>query len=82
MRAFVAQAILPVRLLSHRLAANEAFPSRSGRNAKRHMSWTKLSMLRKKLEARGGIEPTIKVLQTFALPLGDRAPTERSIDIV
>jgi hypothetical protein len=28
------------------------------------------------LEARGGIEPPIKVLQTFALPLGDRAPGE------
>jgi hypothetical protein len=27
----------------------------------------------KKLEARGGIEPPIKVLQTYALPLGDRA---------
>jgi hypothetical protein len=27
----------------------------------------------KNLEARGGIEPPIKVLQTFALPLGDRA---------
>ena len=27
----------------------------------------------KSLEARGGIEPPIKVLQTFALPLGDRA---------
>lgn len=27
-----------------------------------------------KLEARGGIEPPIKVLQTFALPLGYRAP--------
>ena len=26
------------------------------------------------LEAREGIEPSIKVLQTFALPLGDRAP--------
>jgi hypothetical protein len=26
------------------------------------------------LEARGGIEPPIKILQTFALPLGDRAP--------
>ena len=25
------------------------------------------------LEARGGVEPPIKVLQTFALPLGDRA---------
>jgi hypothetical protein len=27
----------------------------------------------KGLEARGGVEPPIKVLQTFALPLGDRA---------
>jgi hypothetical protein len=26
-----------------------------------------------KLEARGGIEPPIRVLQTLALPLGDRA---------
>ena len=26
------------------------------------------------LEARGGFEPPIKVLQTFALPLGYRAP--------
>jgi hypothetical protein len=25
------------------------------------------------LEAREGIEPSVKVLQTFALPLGDRA---------
>jgi hypothetical protein len=32
----------------------------------------------KKLEARGGIEPPIKVLQTFALPLGDRAPAGSS----
>lgn len=30
-----------------------------------------------KLEARDGIEPTIKVLQTFALPLGDRAGGKR-----
>jgi hypothetical protein len=30
-------------------------------------------MLLKGLEARGGVEPPIKVLQTFALPLGDRA---------
>jgi hypothetical protein len=29
--------------------------------------------LETRLEARDGIEPTIKVLQTFALPLGDRA---------
>ena len=28
---------------------------------------------KERLEARGGIEPPIKVLQTFALPLGDRA---------
>ena len=28
----------------------------------------------KRLEARGGIEPPIEVLQTSALPLGDRAP--------
>jgi hypothetical protein len=32
----------------------------------------------KKLEARGGIEPPMKVLQTFALPLGDRAPSTKS----
>jgi hypothetical protein len=32
------------------------------------------------LEARGGIEPPIKVLQTFALPLGDRAFDAMSID--
>jgi hypothetical protein len=32
-----------------------------------------ISVLRKNLEARDVIEPTIKVLQTFALPLGDRA---------
>jgi hypothetical protein len=30
------------------------------------------------MEARGGIEPPIKVLQTFALPLGDRALVARS----
>jgi hypothetical protein len=29
------------------------------------------------MEARGGIEPPIKVLQTFALPLGDRAGGNR-----
>jgi hypothetical protein len=28
------------------------------------------------MEARGGIEPPMKVLQTFALPLGDRAVGE------
>jgi hypothetical protein len=35
-------------------------------------------VFRKKLEARGGIEPPIKVLQTFALPLGDRALSTKS----
>jgi hypothetical protein len=33
---------------------------------------------RKILEARGGIEPPIMVLQTIALPLGDRATGLRS----
>jgi hypothetical protein len=28
---------------------------------------------KERMEARGGIEPPIKVLQTYALPLGDRA---------
>ena len=31
------------------------------------------SEVKTKLEARGGIEPPIMVLQTIALPLGDRA---------
>jgi hypothetical protein len=37
------------------------------------------------MEARGGIEPPIKVLQTFALPLGDRAlehDATASLDII
>ena len=29
------------------------------------------------LEARGGIEPPVKVWQTYALPLGDRATEAR-----
>ena len=33
------------------------------------------------LEARGGIEPPIKVLQTFALPLGDRAHTRSRLRV-
>jgi hypothetical protein len=33
------------------------------------------------LEARGGIEPPLKVLQTFALPLGDRASRQAN-DII
>jgi hypothetical protein len=37
------------------------------------LAWLKRLAVAKKLEARGGIEPPIKVLQTFALPLGDRA---------
>ncbi len=31
------------------------------------------------MEARDGIEPTIKVLQTFALPLGDRALSKKEL---
>ena len=31
------------------------------------------------LEARGGIEPPIMVLQTIALPLGYRAPGEKVV---
>jgi hypothetical protein len=31
------------------------------------------------MEARGGIEPPMKVLQTLALPLGDRALEIESI---
>ena len=34
------------------------------------------SEVKTKLEARGGIEPPIMVLQTIALPLGDRATDE------
>jgi hypothetical protein len=34
------------------------------------------------LEARGGIEPPIKVLQTFALPLGDRAWVQISAEMI
>ncbi len=33
----------------------------------------------KELEARGGIEPPIMVLQTIALPLGDRATEPKEI---
>jgi hypothetical protein len=33
----------------------------------------RLKDMARMLEARGGIEPPLKVLQTFALPLGDRA---------
>jgi hypothetical protein len=36
-------------------------------------SLTGRTSLKEVLEARGGVEPPIKVLQTFALPLGDRA---------
>jgi hypothetical protein len=35
----------------------------------------------KSLEARGGIEPPIMVLQTIALPLGDRA-TGKKLSVV
>ena len=33
----------------------------------------------KELEARGGIEPPIMVLQTIAIPLGDRATEPKEI---
>jgi hypothetical protein len=42
------------------------------------ISNSQLVCLREKMEARGGIEPPVKVLQTFALPLGDRALVARS----
>jgi hypothetical protein len=32
-----------------------------------------VAKIKRELEARGGIEPPIMVLQTIALPLGDRA---------
>jgi hypothetical protein len=63
----------------------EAADFQSGKRAfqareKRHVTRMALAQvpttyaaLPKILEARGGIEPPIKVLQTFALPLGDRA---------
>src|SRR6266849_9436592 len=34
------------------------------------------------LEARGGIEPPIMVLQTIALPLGDRATGRKSLSVL
>jgi hypothetical protein len=46
----------------------ERFPGVSAR-----FTGARLNKLAGNLEARGGIEPPIKVLQTFALPLGDRA---------
>jgi hypothetical protein len=51
-----------------------------GNTGKDQKTAHKITMdFRNKLEARGGIEPPIKVLQTFALPLGDRAPFARLI---
>ena len=41
-----------------------------------HQQRTKALNGREGLEARGGIEPPIWVLQTHALPLGDRATVE------
>jgi hypothetical protein len=37
---------------------------------------------RKILEARGGIEPPIMVLQTIALPLGDRATGRKKLSVL
>ena len=34
------------------------------------------------LEARGGIEPPIMVLQTIALPLGDRATGRKKLSVI
>jgi hypothetical protein len=52
--------------------------ARSGVELNNHASVSPLSQVEGRnpaqiLEARGGIEPPMKVLQTFALPLGDRA---------
>jgi hypothetical protein len=63
----VAQAVLPVRILQSLNVLLLMLRKKAGGN-----------ICRENLEARGGIEPPIKVLQTFALPLGDRAPSERS----
>jgi hypothetical protein len=41
----------------------------------------KLNLTRKILEARGGIEPPIMVLQTIALPLGDRATVPEPLPV-
>ena len=41
-------------------------------SSERREGWSEI-LRGEKLEARGGIEPPIKVLQTYALPLGDRA---------
>jgi hypothetical protein len=40
------------------------------------------ALLEENLEARGGIEPPVKVLQTFALPLGHRAGKLKSVIVV
>ena len=66
----VAQAILPVRVLSPRSALRFQKMLDLRAQSKRKQS---IGFNAEKLEARDGIEPTIKVLQTFALPLGDRA---------
>ena len=44
-----------------------------GRTQVRAALWIGITMDPKLLEARGGIEPPMEVLQTSALPLGDRA---------
>src|SRR5713101_639565 len=43
---------------------------------------TLLSKVKRELEARGGIEPPIMVLQTIALPLGDRATGRRMLSVI
>jgi hypothetical protein len=66
----VAQALLPVWILSpcRALRFQKMLDGQARRERKQSIGFNE-----KKLEARDGIEPTIKVLQTFALPLGYRA---------
>jgi hypothetical protein len=50
-------------------------PGRGEQEGRHHPNFCSARRSQEALEARGGIEPPIKVLQTFALPLGDRALT-------
>ena len=60
-----ARRIVPLRAANRRVYPTSVEPRKSADQVR--------IMLGRFLEARGGIEPPIKVLQTFALPLGDRA---------
>src|SRR5579859_5508118 len=57
---------------SKRCQADGPYPSAHQKPPRGTIS--RIRVFWKNLEARGGIEPPIKVLQTFALPLGERAP--------